>query len=67
MLSLQPGFDEGYSLGAVLGLRVGWVLGVFEGLCAALHRSSESNSAEGNNEARESLKKMLGEARDALR
>ncbi|MCJ1228568.1 Essential protein Yae1, N terminal [Toensbergia leucococca] len=35
--SIQSGFDEGYSLGAILGLRVGYVLGALEGLCAAQH------------------------------
>lgn len=30
--SLQPGFDEGYSLGATFGLRIGHLLGVLEGL-----------------------------------
>ena len=29
---LQPGFDEGYSLGAVFGLRIGYLLGALEGL-----------------------------------
>lgn len=33
--SLQPGFDEGYSLGAIFGLRVGYILGVLEGLWSA--------------------------------
>ncbi|KAK3700400.1 Essential protein Yae1, N terminal [Vermiconidia calcicola] len=31
---VQAGFDEGYALGAELGLRGGWVLGVLEGLAA---------------------------------
>lgn len=34
--SLQPGFDEGYSLGAVLGLRVGYIIGVLEALYFAI-------------------------------
>ena len=34
MQSVQAGFDEGYSLGAVLGLKAGWILGVLEGLIA---------------------------------
>ncbi|KAK6439269.1 Essential protein Yae1, N terminal [Oleoguttula sp. CCFEE 5521] len=33
---IQAGFDEGYSLGAELGVRVGWCLGVLEGICRAL-------------------------------
>ncbi|CBX94807.1 hypothetical protein LEMA_P118100.1 [Plenodomus lingam JN3] len=32
---LQAGFDEGYALGASLGLRVGWILGVLQGFEAA--------------------------------
>jgi hypothetical protein len=64
---LQPGFDEGYSLGAVLGLRAGWVLGVLEGLCGALRPSTEGTSAEGNKGERERLQRVLGEAREALK
>ncbi|KAI4210408.1 MAG: hypothetical protein LQ351_006775 [Letrouitia transgressa] len=33
--ALQPGFDEAYPLGATLGLRVGYILGVLEEICAA--------------------------------
>ncbi|KAL9039094.1 MAG: hypothetical protein Q9214_005017 [Letrouitia sp. 1 TL-2023] len=33
--ALQPGFDEAYPLGAILGLRVGYILGVLEEICAA--------------------------------
>ena len=33
---VQQGFDEGYSLGAELGLKAGWVLGVAESLVKAL-------------------------------
>lgn len=33
--TMQAGFDEGYSLGAVVGLRAGAVLGILEALCAA--------------------------------
>ena len=33
---VQDGFDEGYALGAALGLKAGWVLGVAEGLVKAL-------------------------------
>ena len=32
---LQPGFDEGYSLGATFGLTVGSLFGKLEGLCLA--------------------------------
>ncbi|KAI9879206.1 MAG: Essential protein Yae1, N terminal, partial [Pleopsidium flavum] len=43
---IQSGFDEGYALGAVLGLRVGWILGVLEGLYAAL-TSKTNRGAQG--------------------
>ncbi|KAI4165284.1 MAG: hypothetical protein LQ342_001152 [Letrouitia transgressa] len=33
--ALQPGFDEAYPLGAILGLRAGYILGVLEEICAA--------------------------------
>jgi hypothetical protein len=33
---VQEGFDEGYALGAVLGLKAGWILGVFDRLVTAL-------------------------------
>ncbi|KAL9027871.1 MAG: hypothetical protein Q9196_003672 [Gyalolechia fulgens] len=36
--ALQPGFDEAYPLGAILGLRVGYILGILEGLCASYGR-----------------------------
>lgn len=66
-LALQPGFDEGYPLGAVLGLRVGWVLGVLEGLCGALRLPTERSSAAGSEEGWERLQRLLGEAREALK
>ncbi|KAI4123676.1 MAG: hypothetical protein LQ347_006060 [Umbilicaria vellea] len=53
--SLQPGFDEGYSLGAVLGLRVGYIIGVLEALYAALSATEKQR-----------IGKMLNEARDEL-
>ena len=34
--ALQGGFDEGYPLGAVMGLRTGEILGILEGLSKAL-------------------------------
>lgn len=42
--SLQPGFDEGYSLGAVFGLQVGYILGALEGLWSAYNVQSEEKS-----------------------
>lgn len=34
--SVQAGFDEGYSLGAVMGLNVGWIMGILDGLIVAM-------------------------------
>ncbi|KAI9743470.1 MAG: Essential protein Yae1, N terminal [Claussenomyces sp. TS43310] len=39
---IQEGFDEGYSLGAVIGLRAGSIIGIFEGLYSALAGASIS-------------------------
>lgn len=39
---VQEGFDEGYALGAVLGLKVGWCLGALEGVSRALGQSGDS-------------------------
>lgn len=55
--SLQPGFDQGYSLSAVFGLRVGYILGALEGLYSAYPQGSEE---------REALKKLVKEAREQL-
>lgn len=55
--SLQPGFDEGYSLGAVFGLRVGYILGVLQGLCSALSPGSEGGKG---------LRQLAKEAREDL-
>lgn len=39
--SAQAGFDEGFGLGAVIGARAGLVLGVLEGLAAAVSSDEE--------------------------
>lgn len=54
---MQPGFDEGYSLGAVFGLRVGYILGALEGLCSAHLQESEE---------RKRCRKLVKEARETL-
>lgn len=56
--SLQPGFDEGYSLGAVFGLRVGYILGALEGLWG---------SYDGQCEEKDRLRRLLREAREELK
>jgi len=37
---VQHGFDEGFSLGAVIGLKSGWLLGVLEGLVRAIQSAA---------------------------
>lgn len=65
--TLQAGFDEGYPLGAGFGLRVGWVLGVLEGLYIALGRgrTGVGERVEGKGE-RERVGAMLKAAREEL-
>ncbi|KAL8829863.1 MAG: hypothetical protein Q9170_005986 [Blastenia crenularia] len=47
--ALQPGFDEAYPLGAILGLRAGYALGILEGLCSVYGtHSSGPTGANGN-------------------
>ena len=43
---VQEGFDEGYSLGAVLGLRVGYILGGLEGIVRALGTEGQTEATE---------------------
>ncbi|KZF20432.1 hypothetical protein L228DRAFT_240952 [Xylona heveae TC161] len=43
---IQAGFDEGYALGAVIGLRIGWILGALEGLWIALEKSGRNAKGE---------------------
>ncbi|KAL8756359.1 MAG: hypothetical protein Q9184_004532 [Pyrenodesmia sp. 2 TL-2023] len=64
--ALQPGFDEAYPLGAILGLRVGYILGVFEGLCNS-YRSVEEAGQTGIQQNRKRLQELLSQARDELR
>lgn len=56
--SLQPGFDEGYSLGGVFGLRVGYIVGALEGIWAAYDTQSGEKSRLSNilNQARHELR-----------
>ena len=44
--TLQPGFDEGYSLGATFGLRIGCLLGELEGVYTALKGSGSTMEKE---------------------
>ncbi|KAI9768549.1 MAG: Essential protein Yae1, N terminal, partial [Candelina submexicana] len=55
---IQEGFDEGYTLSAVLGLRIGYILGVLEGICSALFTKPAKQSR---------VRKILGDAKQELR
>lgn len=43
---IQAGFDEGYSLGAELGLKAGWCLGILEGVCKAWEQARSESGKE---------------------
>ncbi|KAL9098000.1 MAG: hypothetical protein Q9187_009755, partial [Circinaria calcarea] len=75
--ALQGGFDEGYSLGAVMGLKVGRVLGVLEGITSALRGRrqervqgmKEGNTVIEDREGSDGLKEtegLLKQAREEL-
>ena len=59
---LQPGFDEGYPLGATFALRIGDLLGVLEGIYAMLKKIESDFSVEES----ERLGGLLGEAEEQL-
>jgi hypothetical protein len=53
---IQDGFDEGYMLGAELGARCGWCLGVLEGIATAAGAGKEVETQEPE------VRKLLKEA-----
>lgn len=69
---MQEGFDEGYSLGAEIGLKAGWCLGALEGVWHALSTSTQPTPADGAGgdsvdiPSRESVQQMLREAEEEL-
>ncbi|KAI4197666.1 MAG: hypothetical protein LQ346_002948 [Caloplaca aetnensis] len=63
--ALQPGFDEAYPLGAILGLRVGYILGVLEGLCGS-YRLEEPALETGRREDEKRVRELLSQAREEL-
>lgn len=78
--SVQDGFDEGYSLGAVLGLKAGRCLGVLEGVWRAAISSDltttttcvgtlpdAGQSAENNTVTIESIKQLKDQASGELK
>lgn len=52
---IQEGFDEGYCLGAELGMKAGWCLGALEGMWYALLRDAPSVEGENADEVSDGL------------
>ncbi|KAI4278544.1 MAG: hypothetical protein L6R38_005233 [Xanthoria sp. 2 TBL-2021] len=67
----QPGFDEAYPLGAIMGLRVGYILGILEGLCNAYGAKKGQKSRDGGvdvtGEDGQRFTDMLVQAREELK
>ena len=65
--SIQEGFDEGYSLGAEIGLKAGWCLGTLEGICYALASTGNHvTEDQTNGEPCEEMLVLLGQAQEEL-
>lgn len=62
---VQEGFDEGYGLGAVIGLKAGWCLGVLEGVCRAI--AAKPVSSERSTESDTDVRDLLLKAREDLK
>lgn len=66
----QEGFDEGYSLGAVIGSKAGWCLGVLESICrAAGHETTNDDpvtEASSSSNTGTGLQASLSQARKDL-
>lgn len=56
---IQQGFDDGYSVGAELGLKAGWIVGVLRGVHAAIRTERRNTSSEGSIAAEEEQKLAL--------
>ncbi|KAH8686023.1 hypothetical protein BGZ60DRAFT_523290 [Tricladium varicosporioides] len=65
--TVQVGFDEGYGLGAVLGLKIGKILGLLEGICNALGVGMKSHEGEIFVGEKERLDKLFAMARSELK
>ncbi|KAK4543412.1 hypothetical protein LTR36_005555 [Oleoguttula mirabilis] len=67
---MQDGFDEGYTLGAELGLKAGWCLGALEGIWHALpaapQRTLEQAASDAVVTTRESVHVLLQHAETEL-
>ncbi|KAK0335454.1 Essential protein Yae1, N terminal [Friedmanniomyces endolithicus] len=58
---MQDGFDEGYSLGAELGLKAGWCLGALEGIWRAIPVGSheqEDHAGKGSGGTNDEVSRM---------
>ncbi|KAF4634681.1 hypothetical protein G7Y89_g3417 [Cudoniella acicularis] len=60
--TVQAGFDEGYGLGAVLGLRIGKILGLLDGICSAVGVGLKSGGTEVLLGEKERLDKLFASA-----
>ncbi|KAF2163070.1 hypothetical protein M409DRAFT_26516 [Zasmidium cellare ATCC 36951] len=60
---IQAGFDEGYSLGGEIGVKVGWYLGVLEGTSQAVGRLE----GDSHGELKDEVQKTYVEAQEALK
>jgi hypothetical protein len=75
--TIQEGFDEGYGLGATMGLRIGSILGTLEGIWAAVAKPDTSRApalddggvriGTGAQPETERLKALVAKARSDLR
>ncbi|KAH6671796.1 hypothetical protein B0J14DRAFT_81035 [Halenospora varia] len=65
--TVQAGFDEGYGLGAVLGLRIGKILGLLEGICGALGVGVKGNEGEVFVDEKERLDTLFAAAKLELK
>lgn len=59
---IQEGFDEGYSLGGEIGLKVGWCLGALEGMLFATRRAKSDDGRA----MQEKVKDTLNAAQEEL-
>jgi len=64
---VQAGFDEGYALAATVAMRVGWVLGVLEGMRDALVSEERAVSERGVGERAVGEREAVGGKRDVGR
>lgn len=67
--TVQAGFDEGYTLGAVMGLRVGKILGLLQGQLAAIRKMTTKPECEKGwwGEQKSELQKFAGDAEEELK